>query len=78
MKPSVHMTRPWTKTLAPFGARLAVSGDTAICRGMGIEDVGVRVSLGTPITFDVSAGGLVLWGRPRVIRGGAGRPKVQQ
>lgn len=34
---------------------------------------GVHVGPGTLVTFDVPAGGLVLWDRPRVIRGGAHR-----
>lgn len=45
---------------------------------LALSGARLTVSSGTPITFDVPAGGLVLWGRPRVIRGGAGRPKVQQ
>lgn len=39
---------------------------------------GVHVGPGTLVTFDVPAGGLVLWDRPRVIRGGACRREVKQ
>lgn len=85
-----------------IGARVTISGSTAIGGGMGIQDIGggpgypvlgddvilaygacvlgavrigdgVHVGPGALVTFNVSAGDLVLWDRPRVLRGGAAR-----
>ncbi len=58
--------------LPVVGDNVVIAIHAVVLGAIHIGD-GVHVGPGTMVTFDVPAGGLVLWDRPRVIRGGAQR-----
>lgn len=55
-----------------LGDNVVLAYGSHVLGAVNIGD-GVHVGPGTLVTFDVPSGGLVLWDRPRVIRGGANR-----